>query len=691
MRQRFQMLWLPVLFFLANTAPGPAGAQVTEAIPNPATVSIEIGSPAPNAAVVPPQIFGSFLEPIGDSINHGLSAEILANPSFESGLWNHTNREKMFASQPALIAASDSLNMPLPWEPLDPRAGRRFKVRYGDAANSWQSLEIMGVKGFDTGVRQQVYLPVQRTLAYKVSFYAKHLEGASQVTVMFRSRGAGVVYAKAAITANSSVWTKYTATLTLTAGQLKRLQPVDFGVVVEPDERVDVDEFSLMPSDAVDGFDPDVVAMAKAMNSTVLRFGGNFTSGYDWRDGTGPEDKRLSMQNFAWGIPEYNHFGTDEFLAFCRLIHAIPQFDLKMGSGTPEEAAAWVRYIRQRYDGPVSYELGNELWGKYQMAWVPVDQIAARTLAFSKAVRLVDPTAELIATGERPQSFQAWNAALLTNPPGTYNYISTHFIRTTDQVALPNASPDFVAQAAYALPFAVGRNFEQMQDQVNGIPALKDKVHFALTEWLFKSRGRGGEITAKSGPNALNAGGALMAAGMFNTMIRTAPEISLADMTGLMEFAGIWKEKEQVYGTPAYYTFRMYTSVKNDTVLSVKTDSGTYDVHGGVQAFEDVLGVPYIDVVATLSADHRTLTIFCVNRNLKADVPVRFDLGWFHAQGQAELETMAAANRNEVNNETDPRHVIPQASSLNVPQSGTVSCILPHESVTELRLRRSGN
>jgi len=40
-----------------------------------------------------------------------------------------------------------------------------------------------------------------------------------------------------------------------------------------------------MPADNVDGMDPDIIAMAKAMNSPIVRFGGNFTSAYHWRDG----------------------------------------------------------------------------------------------------------------------------------------------------------------------------------------------------------------------------------------------------------------------------------------------------------------------------------------------------------------------------------------------------------------------
>ncbi len=108
-----------------------------------------------------------------------------------------------------------------------------------------------------------------------------------------------------------------------------------------------------MPSDAVDGFDPDVLSLASTMGMRVLRLGGNYSSTYHWRDGIGEPDHRRNLQNIAWGIPEYNNFGTDEFLDLCRRIHVVPQFDLNMGTGTVEEAADWVKYIRARYHEPV--------------------------------------------------------------------------------------------------------------------------------------------------------------------------------------------------------------------------------------------------------------------------------------------------------------------------------------------------
>jgi alpha-L-arabinofuranosidase len=45
-----------------------------------------------------------------------------------------------------------------------------------------------------------------------------------------------------------------------------------------------------------------------------------------------------------------------------------------------------------------------------------------------------------------------------------------------------------------------------------------------------------------------------------------------------MEFAGIWKRGEQVFASPAYYVFQMYSTAKDDAVLPITTNSGSYSV-----------------------------------------------------------------------------------------------------------------
>jgi alpha-L-arabinofuranosidase len=661
-------------------------AQIAQSKPMPKVVEIRV-DPAGSLGTVPPRLFGTFIEPIDNSIDNGVIAEILVNGSLEAGLWNHAMLEQMYRDQPELIDSTNTTGIPVPWQPLNRTAGNRYGLHVGDAANSWQSLEIMGTPGDLTGIKQRVYLPVPRTYGYTVSLYAKHVSGPSRVNVSLRSRSSDKVLATASINVPAGEWSKYTATLKLQREDVHRLEPVDFAVSVEGDERVDVDQISLMPDDAIATFDPDVLRMADAMHMTELRLGGNFSSYYHWRDGVGPLDKRITMENIAWGIPEYNNFGTDEFLAFCKLVHAEPQFNLNMGSGTPQEAVDWVKYIRDRYQGPLILEMGNELYGRWQVGYPDIHEIAPRTLAFSKALRPVSKDATLMATGGTPNGFEKWNAALLTNPPGTFGLLTTHFITGTNHVRLNPYTPDFMAAAAYAVPHALGPDLDRMQAQIDAAPGYKGTAQLAITEWLFNSKGEGERNFTNESPSSRNEGGAVMIAAAFNTYLRHNTQVKLVDLTGLMEFAGIWKRREQVFASPAYYVFQMYSTAKNDIVLPVTTDSGTYSVKNGTQGYTEVPDVPYIDVVATRSPNKRTLTLFCVNRSLTDDSPVMIDLGGFVAMKIAKLEQITAVSRYVTNDEVEPKRVVPQVSSLNVTPKEPLTITLPHESVTVIHLQ----
>ena len=188
-----------------------------------------------------------------------------------------------------------------------------------------------------------------------------------------------------------------------------------------------------------------------------MRYGGNFTSGYHWRDGVGPLDKRVSMLNQAWGMPEYNHFGTDELLRFSQLIGSQPQIALNLGSGTPEEAADWVSYVNGRWgdkSGGLLWELGNELWGNFQIGYPTLAGLAGRTRDFSAAIRKADPRARLIANGQDPDHFEEWNAELLRLGPEIFDYLSTHFVVGTSDVIRAIPAPSSLRRRASLCPWA---------------------------------------------------------------------------------------------------------------------------------------------------------------------------------------------------------------------------------------------
>ena len=448
------------------------------------TARIEIDAGQKAGYKIPRTIYGTFLEPILQSIYGGLWAQIVTNPSFEENLWSLASLQREIEREPALVRAS-ALGLPVPWEPLDQGQGTRYEPRWGDAANSSRSLLVMALPTAETGVRQQVYLPVHRTLAYTGSLYAKHVSGPAQLTVSLRRRNkAAETFASATIVLSGREWTRHEFALSLPAGKLARLEPADLVIAVTNETRVLLDQVFLFPSDHVEFMDPEMIALTKALNTPLIRFGGNYTSGYHWRDGMGPMDKRVSMLNLAWGMPEYNHFGTDEFLTFCRLVNSAPQIALNLGSGTPDEAASWAQYVNGKLGKGQLWELGNELWGDFQIGYPTLERAAARTKTFSDAVRGADPSAKLIATGQDPDHFEDWNAKLLALPVGSFDYMATHFVVGCGNVKRAKPTPDFIAESALALPVGLERQLRKMKEQIDASPH-KGKVKIAFTEWLF--------------------------------------------------------------------------------------------------------------------------------------------------------------------------------------------------------------
>ena len=598
-------------------------------------------------------LFGSFLEPIGHSTYGGLWANVVENPSFEEGLWSAENLETLWNSRPELRAAS-SLGLPAPWEPLHESQGSRYSPVRGDAANSTQSILLMSLPGKEVGILEQVYLPVQRELKFSGSIWLKHIDGNNAVKLSLRRRARPAeVLASSIVLAPTETWAKYPFHLELNPGQVAPLEPVDLVISLDGDARVLVDNVGLNPDDAVDGMDPDVLTLARELHSPAVRFGGNFTSAYNWHDGVGPLDTRVSKLNLAWGIPEYNTFGTLEFLRFCELIQSKPQIALNLGTGTPREAAEWVSFVNAHWGdhrGGLTWELGNELWGDYQVGYPAPTLASAATLANSEAVRKVDPSARLIATGGDAGVFQDWNAQQLTTPPDTFDYLSSHFIMSED-VLLPQATNEFRTMALLALPWGLSERIRDMKQQA--VDAHRPKVRFAFTEWLM------GANNLHAAPNYSNLGGALFAGGFLNAMMRNSDVVSIANMTGIIEFGGIWKKREQVYASPAYWVLRTYASAKPRTLLKVESTSPTFSISKGVTQLPEIKGAPYLDIVAALSEDGSKVVLFCINRHLTRSESAVIDLSFMAADGgPAQVTTIAGEGVLDENDEYNPDRVI---------------------------------
>ena len=141
----------------------------------------------------------------------------------------------------------------------------------------------------------------------------------------------------------------------------------------------------------LNGIRKELVDEMKKIKPPVVRFpGGCFADGYDWRDGVGPAEKRPRRTNFwaEWETSaapashryDPNHFGTNEFVQFCRLIGSQPYLAANVRSLPAEEFYRWIEYcnspagsttladLRSQagYPDPFNvrfWGVGNESWG----------------------------------------------------------------------------------------------------------------------------------------------------------------------------------------------------------------------------------------------------------------------------------------------------------------------------------------
>ncbi|MCK6500895.1 MAG: hypothetical protein L6Q38_15570, partial [Nitrospira sp.] len=197
---------------------------------------------------------------------------------------------------------------------------------------------------------------------------------------------------------------------------------------------------SLMPDDNVEGLRADTLALLKELRAPIYRWpGGNFVSGYDWRDGIGDRDRRPPRTNPAWTGVEHNDFGMHEFIRFCELVGTEPWITVNTGFGDAYSAAAQLEYCNGSTDtlwgarrakngaprpfGVKYWGVGNEMWGAWQLGYMALEQYVIKQNWVVDKMREVDPAIFCISSGNAG----SWSTGLLKNCADHMDAIAEHF------------------------------------------------------------------------------------------------------------------------------------------------------------------------------------------------------------------------------------------------------------------------
>ena len=409
--------------------------------------------------------------------------------------------------------------------------------------------------------------------------------------------------------------------------------------LVAKDGSVRVGTISLMPADNIEGMRADTLALLKELNAPIYRWpGGNFVSGYDWRDGVGDRDKRPPRTNPAWTGVEHNDFGMHEFIQFCRLVEAEPWITVNTGFGDAYSAAAQLDYCNGPVDSPWGRQrarngarepfavrywgIGNEMWGAWQLGYMALGHYVLKQNWVVDKMREVDPDIICIASGNAG----AWSTGLLKGCSEHMDFIAEHFYS--------QERPGLMAHVRQ-IPNNIRAKAHFHRQAREDLPELEGKdIRIAMTEWNYWY-----------GPHAF---------GELGTRYFLKDALGIA--AGVHEYA---RQSDIVESAFYAQTVNVIGCIKTSRRNAAFETTGLvlklYRQHFG-QLPVATTSEGLLDAQAAWSHDRRTLTLGIVNPTLRS-VEVPLELSGARLKGTGTRWQIAGSDPMAFNDPDEPPQV----------------------------------
>jgi len=622
-----------------------------------------------------PMLYGQFIEFMFGGVKGGLHAEMLRDRGFEEapnaiGLPRHWERYP--------DDRNDDYGIHFRW---DDSVGYRTSTQLLDTVRAQHSLRIDAGRGVME--RHGIFQPriaVTAGAVYRASAWIRASSYTGRVVMALEpDADSAVAYTQGEAATVKGDWKKYEFVLRPT-----RSDPAArFAILFPGRGRLWLDQVSLIPENAVNTVRRDVFERVRELHPAFIRWpGGNVAQDYHWVWGVGPRDKRPTWVNASWGNePEPSDFGTDEFVAFSRSVGAEPSITVNVeGRGaTAEEAAAWVEYCNgptsSRYGamraanghpkpfGVKYWEIGNEIWGGWVRGHSDAATYARNYRKYRDAMRAVDPTIRFIAVGDNDM---AWNRTVLYQVGKDIDYLAIHHYYGGDSLQRD-------VRNLMARPLQFERFYRQV-DSLAREAAPGHPIGLAINEW--------GLDLPESRQYSMDA--ALYGARLMNVFERSAPVVGMSavsDMVNGWPGGVIQAGRTGVFVSPLYHASALYARHLGADRLQTRVEGPTFDT-----SREGKL-IPTLDVVASRSADGKSIYIKLVNTDVSRTLDTRFEVVGANLTPAAEHEILAAPNQAARNGFLTPDAISIRTAKFPAGRNFTLS--LPARSVSVLTLHIS--
>jgi len=448
------------------------------------------------------------------------------------------------------------------------------------------------------------------------------------------------------------------------------------------------------------GFRQDVEELIDELGVTVIRYpGGNFVSGYDWRDGIGPKEARPRRLDPAWRTIETNQIGTDEFLQWANRRGIEPMVAVNLGTAGVRSAASLVEYCNiaggtswsdlRRQNGAADpygvalWCLGNEMDGPWQLGHKDAEHYAALAAETGKAMKCVDPAIKLIACGSSSDlvsTFGYWDSTVLERCWDVVDFISMHgyyYERDGDRRS-------FLASGAHMDEYIDG--IAATIDAVGARKHSRKRIGISFDEWNVWNMDRFPPATTMpidvGGPrleDVYSTLDAVVVGDLISSLLNHSDRVAIGCQAQLVNvIAPIATEA----GGPAWRQSIFYPMTTaaglargNSLQALVRVDTLATARYG------DVAGLA---VSASHDAETGEVAVFLTNRG-ESELEVKLDCRAFDAIAVGSAVVISADHRGPLVRD-DAASAAPK--SLTATADGTaVSVRLPAESWTALALR----
>ncbi len=399
---------------------------------------------------------------------------------------------------------------------------------------------------------------------------------------------------------------------------------------------------------------PSALTLVQRLSPPVLRFpGGIFSDFYNWRNGVGPLSSRPVSLITTGPDSSRNTFGTDEAIRLANSLGSRLMITVNVGTSTPEEAAAWVRYVNARGAVVRDWELGNELYIRTLSAdasriTISPEVYAQKVIAFARAMRAADSRIRIGAiggdeTGVLPLvQYPGWNQIVLQQAGSSIDFLSVHNAYAPVMFYDNGESLETVYRAMLAYSGDVKSSLSRIVSQVNQFaPAdARSRIQIVVSEWgpLFHT-----SPLSRFVDHAKTQTSALLTASLLMTFLEE-PRVEAAQYFKLFDnsFAGLlglrnglWQE------TAPFYALQLFRRNFGSRLIASTVQNPVYrSESAGIITARD--GNSLLQSVASLNSNGTILYIITANKSLSSAANVAFQINNLKPSSTATLRALRA-------------------------------------------------